>query len=357
MKIKLGVFLPLLAAVIPLCGCPYATVQLKNRHPDAATLIVVQGQLMGAQATDTRVRVNNIEVKHCEGDNPCEAQAGPYPTAGNSSIKLETQVVAKNGKSYTASRQWPLINCMNHWAFTPPTQIPSSLNTQTGPNLYQLSDPVLSQTAQEVLLEYANNHKIAVTDIDTSDELVAAVAEYVDAHMTWESDNDHNPSCINTVHQLNYQPGWDFPIPANYTIRYTGDARCNCPTEYCGDCEDHAILRAALLRALGFSPSCIWDVIDNPVSHEYNVVIYEGAYRLMDYGPITSWLDTHTWDAHRSYFGWNEDHGPRGTSAANHTDLTTNAVNYRLHSNIIAKTPADCQAQPDYNNYYKVTCP
>lgn len=347
----------LLGTIIFLCGCPYATVQPKNIHPDATTPVVVQGQLVNAQPKDTHVRVNNIELKHCEGENPCETAAQAYPTSGNSSIKLEVQTVAQNGKSYGANRLWPIINCTNHWTYQAPAQIPSSQATQTGPNLYQLSDPVVSQAAQDAIVEFANNHGMSITDIDTADELVAAVAEYVANHMSWESDGDHNPHCINTVHQLNYQPGWDFPIPANYTIRYTGDPRCNCPTDYCGDCEDHAILRAALLRALGFSPSCIWDTIDNPVTHEYNVVVYEGAFRLMDYGPITSWLNAHTWSSHKSYYGWNENHGPRGTSAANHTDLTTNAVNYRLHSNVVAGTPKDCQSNPDFYNYYKNTCP
>jgi hypothetical protein len=371
MKTRFVILILLSAAMIGLCACPYVAVHPKNLHPDATSSVIVQAQLVNAQPKDTRVRVNNIELKHCQSENPCETPSGSYPTASNSSIKLDVDSIAVNGKMYRATRQWPIINCTNHWTYTAPTQIPNSLATQTGPNLYQLSDPVVAQAAQDALLEFANNHGMAVTDIDTADELVAAVAEFVDNHMTWTADDvkvngvwvdGPNKTCINTVHQLNYQPGWDFPIPANYTISYTGAARCNCPTDYCGDCEDHAILRAALLRALGFAPECIWDTIDRDpatgaISHEYNVVIYEGAFRLMDYGPISSWLATHTWNSHRSYYGWNEVHGPRGTSASNHTDLTTDAVNYRLHSNIVKDTPNDCQKNPDFYNYYKDTCP
>jgi len=317
----------------------------------------VQGSLQRGTAQDIQLRVNNVLVKDCANSNICDATSGPYPAASNSTIKLDVTAKATNGKTYSSTQQWPVINCTNHWAFVAPTQIPDSLATQTGPNLYQLSDPVLSQTAQNVLIEYANNHNVNIASINTADLLVAAVAEYVSNHMTWTSDGNHNPACINGVHGLNYQPGWDFPIPANYTIRYTGDPRCNCPTDFCGDCEDHAILRAALLRALGFAPECIWDAIDNPVSHEYNIVVYEGAFRIMDYGPISSWLQTHTWSSHTSYFGWNEEHGPRGVAASNHTDLTTEAVNYRLHNKILSNVPNICQQSPDYKNYYRDTCP
>lgn len=344
------------AALLLVTGC-HLEVKPVTLHPDTASLMEVEADLVGESPSGTTVKINNVQIASCAGADPCVGTGGPYPTAGGATILLQADATGSSGRSYSDSVQWPVINCMNHWSYTPPTGIPTSLATQTGPNLYQLSDSVVQAAAQDALIEYANDQGILITEVDSADEYVAAVAAYVDNHMSWTSDGSHNPNCINTVHGLGYSPGWDFPIPASYTITYTGDPSCNCPNDYCGDCEDHAILRAALLRALGFAPECIWDAIDNPVSHEYNVVVYEGAFRLMDYGPISSWLATHTWSAHRSYYGWNENNGPRGTAAANHTFLTTQAVNYGLHDSILSDPSLTCQAAPDYYNYYEDTCP
>ena len=146
-----------------------------------------------------------------------------------------------------------------------------------------------------------------------------------------------------------YSPGWDFPQPADLTLTISGNLTNAAPNDdFQGDCEDHAILRSALLRALGYCPWGIWDVIDNPVTHEYNVVLYEGAYRLMDYGTIVRWLATHTWSSHQSYYGWNEDNGPRGANSTTHAYLENNTNNYPG-----GKKCTDW----DLNNYYEDTCP
>jgi len=147
----------------------------------------------------------------------------------------------------------------------------------------------------------------------------------------------------------NYSPGWDFPQPANLTLTISGNlTNANSRDDYQGDCEDHAILRAALLRVLGFAPWAIWDAIDNPVSHEYNIVLYEGAYRLMDYGRIERFLERHTWDSHRSHYGWNEDNGPRGVSSTNHDYLKNNTDNF--------PGGKECPGDWSYEKYYKSHC-
>jgi hypothetical protein len=245
-----------------------------------------------------------------------------------------------------------------------PTGIPNSLGTQTAPNLYQLSDPIVLQTAYEAVMEYVNDchtnpashtnevnnpASIAFGDVLTDpDAMIAAIAWFVDQNMRWTSDDTNRP-VLNNTFSLNYNPGWDFPIPANYTIRYTGDAAFGGPAaRFHGDCEDHAILRAALLRALGFNPAYIWNVMDNPVSHEYNIVVYQGRFRLMDYGPITRWLQTHTWDAHRSHYGYCEAFGSRDTGTSQHNDLVNHANNY-------PDGAPRCRTW-DYHNYYADTC-
>ena len=49
-----------------------------------------------------------------------------------------------------------------------------------------------------------------------------------------------------------------------------------------GDCEDYAVLRHALLRALSFDRDFVWNV--SSPGHQFNAVLYNGAYRIMDYG-------------------------------------------------------------------------
>jgi hypothetical protein len=331
-------------------------------HPDVERPTRIDGELKHETPTETVVRVDGSEARTCTGENPCTINIGPFPGAAHQVVALEVTAKTSNGEVYKDQVQWPLIRCTGQPGFVPPTQIPDSGATQTAPNLYQLTDSRVMDAAQQALLEYANFLGVPLEDIDTGDEMVAAVAQYVDAHMTWKSDADHNPHCLNTVHGLGYAPGWDFPIPANYTIRYTGSPGCNCPTDYCGDCEDHAILRAALLRALGFRAECIWNVINDPVTHEYNMVVYEGAFRLMDYGPIASWANVTYFDAaHRSFYGYNEAFGPRGVGSANHDFLATNAFNYRLHRDLQSdarlKKKLECQRSPIHWTYYKWRCP
>jgi hypothetical protein len=256
------------------------------------------------------------------------------------------------------------LNVLGFSTYQSPTGIPNSLATQTAANLYQLSDPVVSTTAVDALLEYVNDchsnpashtdelgNPAAVTYnqvLSDPDLIVAAVAWFVDQNMRWTSDAT-NRSILNDTYGLNYDPGWDFPIPANYTIKYTSDAAFGSAARFHGDCEDHAILRAALLRALGFNPELVWNVIDYPVSHEYNVVAYRGRLRLMDYGPINSWITGDTWKAHRTHYGYSEAWGSRGTGTSQHDNLVSHGSNYP------GGAPA-CQPVWCYHNYYAETC-
>ena len=186
---------------------------------------------------------------------------------------------------------------------------------------------------------------------NTSDKVVEAVAYYVDRHMTWRDD-----AVNQVVFFINgwgsYSPGWDFPQPADLTLTISGNLSNASPTDdYQGDCEDHAILRAALLRSLGFAPWAIWDVLCESLAHEYNVVLYEGAYRIMDYGRIGSWLDTYTGSNHKSYYGWNEEFGPRNFSFMNHAYLVAGTNNFPG-----GKSCPVASASWNYLKYYKDHC-
>jgi hypothetical protein len=156
------------------------------------------------------------------------------------------------------------------------------------------------------------------------DMLAAAIAWYVDNNMGWTNDQINN-YVLNTFHSLGYDFGSD-AVPAYYTIRYSDPARHpNLITQlqtqdpawaaayndgrlYHGDCEDFAILRHALLRALGFDRDFIWNA--QVPGHEFNVVLYKGALRIMDYGDINRYRCSPGGKVDFR-MAWNQRHGPR----------------------------------------------
>ncbi len=102
------------------------------------------------------------------------------------------------------------------------------------------------------------------------------------------------------------------------------------PKDFQGDCEDHGILRTALLRSLGFNYHSIFcaDHHNNydqgqiqecttekkkSGGHTYNIVIYKGKYRIMDYGRMRPryWNSggQRCWDQHVTDNIWNDHTG------------------------------------------------
>jgi hypothetical protein len=169
----------------------------------------------------------------------------------------------------------------------------------------------------------------------TPDFAVAAVAWYVDHTMGYTHDAPSGPNdyVLNTYHGLGYALK-DSEIPAYFTARYTNPylpanagliaaLKAKNPDwakvynrgfSYHGDCEDYAIFRHALLRALGFDRRFIWNV-ESP-SHVHNVVLYNGALRIMDYGPIQRYLCCASGINNMIFQGWNSDFGSVYTSDA-----------------------------------------
>jgi len=168
------------------------------------------------------------------------------------------------------------------------------------------------------------------------DALVASVAFYVDYYMGYAKD-EINSYVLNSYHNLNYYFGAE-KTPAYYTIHYTDPARhpdliddlddvnaewalvYNDGKRFHGDCEDHAILRHALLRSLGFDRSLIWNA--NAPRHEFNVVAYRGVLRIMDYGPIHRYLDSPSGITTGISSAWNEDSGPNQNSTVRDANFT-----------------------------------
>ena len=174
---------------------------------------------------------------------------------------------------------------------------------------------------------FADSHYSQEIDPDM---LVTAVANYVDANMSWVNDSA-NTYVLNDIHNLNYAPGGE-GMPAYYIIHYTDPGRhpalvqdltnedanwgasYNDGRRFHGDCEDHAILRHALLRALGFDRRYIWNA--RSPGHEFNVVLYGGSYRIMDYGRISGYACKPSGITRDINAAWNTNYGPRWSSNA-----------------------------------------
>ncbi len=184
-------------------------------------------------------------------------------------------------------------------------------------NLFSLTSVsnrnVIRTFATIALFEYA---QYLNKDFDTfysgaekADRYVEAVARYVDQHMDYVSDGG----------------SFGGAQSAYRTITATGHRSSN---DFAGDCEDHAILRAALLRSLGFYKKSIfcadhhnsYDQGQNEEcyggkkdsgGHAFNIVIYKGKYRIMDYGNMQDryWSGNRAWNQHVVDNIWNDHTG------------------------------------------------
>jgi len=342
------IFLCLGVFVLTACR---PVVYLSTIHPDSdkeISFTVNKGTTRGT-VTEMRLNIEGTIVATQPGTT-LTYTGGPYPAYSNLKMNFAGIAVKSTGSTATKPGWVYVVNPKNVYTFITPNGsnngYPNATSEQTGANLYQLNKTIVRSTAQDALLEFANFRGTTIGAINNiADSLVAAVAYYVDEHMSWRSDSLNRIVFANNG-WASYSPGWDFPQPADLTLTISGNLTNASPSDdYQGDCEDHAILRAALLRALGFAPWGIWDVINNPVTHEYNVVLFEGAYRIMDYGLIQRRLNSGTIN---SYYGWNEVNGPRGANNTTHNYLKNNTDNF--------PGGKDCPAEWSNLIYYRNTC-
>jgi hypothetical protein len=174
---------------------------------------------------------------------------------------------------------------------------------------------VVKAFATVALMEYAQNQgqnfNTFYSGVEKADRYVEAIAYYVNEHMEWVKDGGSwsgKQSAIRTLTESAHRGSKDFH----------------------GDCEDHAILRAALLRSLGFNHRCIFcadhhNSVDQGQNeecggdkkksggHTYNIVVYKGKYRIMDYGKMEPryWNSggNTCWDQHVTDNIWNDHTG------------------------------------------------
>jgi subtilase family serine protease/thiol-disulfide isomerase/thioredoxin/uncharacterized membrane protein YphA (DoxX/SURF4 family) len=160
---------------------------------------------------------------------------------------------------------------------------------------------------------------VTVADLaENSDYIMEAVAYYVDKHTTYMFDDDDCTIC-DEGGGVHFEPtgaiaAADMISSSQYRSGDLSDGTHvdTCPTDYCGDCEDHAILREALMRELGISPQCAYcaDHYEDywGGGHTYNYVYYRSKWRIMDYGVLGSYFNSY-WDAHNPHNVWNDTVG------------------------------------------------
>ncbi len=112
---------------------------------------------------------------------------------------------------------------------------------------------------------YASAHGITVDEIDTADEKMEAVSLYLYEYMGYMMDDEIYGRHINVVQSAAYtvsdsmnRMGFESnisDIKKLCTEIYTKSGKL---AKFCGDCEDHAILREAMLRYMGVSSDCAY---------------------------------------------------------------------------------------------------
>jgi hypothetical protein len=184
-------------------------------------------------------------------------------------------------------------------------------------DLFSLGNSAVERAAAEALMEYADclqddacrsglptvavltdYSSVTAADLETStDSIMEAVGYYVDQHMEYV-----------------YDDLWGSGAPNIQSARYTiVDSHSRCSMDYCGDCEDHAILRHSLMRTLGISSHCAYlaDYMEGywgTGGHTFNIVNYRNKYRIMDYGPLGHYFNNR-WSAHVPHSLWNDRTG------------------------------------------------
>jgi hypothetical protein len=194
-----------------------------------------------------------------------------------------------------------------------------------------LASSTILYTARLALQEYANclrnpdcRATLHITDplmdfstitaadlAQSTDYIMEAVAYYVYQHTTYMFDGEsdiYDASGVINAEDMILLSGGRSGIISGYQHIDT------CPNDYCGDCEDHAILREALMRSLGVSWRCAF-CADHYSSyfgggHTFNLVYYRNKWRIMDYGPLGSYFSISQYrSAHNPDNVWNDKVG------------------------------------------------
>ena len=186
--------------------------------------------------------------------------------------------------------------------------------SEASANLFSLDDPIVVEKAQEALQQYANNQGKDVSEINTADEYMEAVAYYVYENMYFYCAYD------GSEHE---------PKTASYILRQSSNLNCGGP--YCGDGQEFTTLKTALLRSLGVSWKCVFSA-KGQHSHTYNIILYKNAYRILDWAPLHEHFHSNTHDYyqgadHDTTTIWNDHIGNHITGSVHPSEYAYNYPN------------------------------
>jgi len=155
---------------------------------------------------------------------------------------------------------------------------------------YSFYNSFIDSVANEALINYVlhkgEDPAVFYSGVEQADRYVEAVAWFVEENMEYMDDPG-------------YFDSWWGAQSAGATVMSSGERGCGF--DFCGDCEDFSILRATLLRRLGFSWKCIFSAdhhsnedqgqtqecpikkSKNSYGHTFNIVYYKGKFRILDY--------------------------------------------------------------------------
>jgi hypothetical protein len=244
------------------------------------------------------------DSKYCQDGNWVNCTENEYCAEGTCiPVSVCGNEICEQGENYTNCPSDCVIDCLAD----------SSPGSGKSAHLLSLDDPIIYQTAEQALQEYADYKGIDVSELKTSDDYIEAVALYVHNHMWYDCRGD-----CGTIQE-----------PANEII--INSAGKGCGGDYCGDCQEFSILRAALLRALGVNWRCVFSV-EGEHTHVYNIVLYKGAYRIMDWGPLGEYFHSCTYSFHPGMDHttsniWNDHVGEFGTRMIHPSAYTYNYPN------------------------------
>ncbi|MBN1385754.1 hypothetical protein JW968_02125 [Candidatus Woesearchaeota archaeon] len=210
--------------------------------------------------------------------------------------------------------------------------------------LFSLDDPRVYQMAQEALYWWSAVNGTPYAELDTSDEYLEAISNYVHNHVYLYIPGDGSEETHLTVSDV---------------LDRGGSPCCNSNCPYCtlcADCQEHTNLKTALLRSLGVSWRCVFTARGSH-SHEYNIVLYKNAYRVMDWGPIGDYFNSAT-----RYLTENNGAFIDYDTTTIYNDHVGNFHHWSLHPSVYTwNYPGNSEKCPaggwDQSTYYSDICP
>jgi hypothetical protein len=349
------------ATALLLAGCGPHDLHLASstRHPTANQAVTLSAWW------DSSVPIDYLRLyagEYCLIESPdTQVTATINDLHPYSNRRLVFRAEAVQGEHVWSREEWVYVVAPLEHDRPPPTEensedgtdvqqnYPSRWCEETASRLFHAATDIVRRYADKAVVEFISYPEVQEQfgDVELTAEFVTTDADLLVEAVAWFVDLHALGGCEDPVEAFErwgdgfgYSVyGSEFAQPADLTLRISeleknrqiaeGIPPVLLDTEYIlGDCEDRAILRAALLRNLGFAPWAITVAQNFGLTHEYNLVIYQGAWRVMGDGPIGAYLADVDLSQHRTCYAWNEDSHSRRAYPCNFLWLTRHADNY-----------------------------